>query len=275
LLGLPLLQTPRKNMLSKFYSFGAPSVRHTLQLPGPIRRRNAAKVATPASPICNPRVACGLLVVLALTAVWLARDRWLTLVGTVLVERDAVEKADILFLLNGEENSRPFRAVSLYRAGMAPQVVIARENAISRSAFCHGCRSTTEASERVLRMSGIPKSSIVELQISGGVKSTFDEAILGLRYARLRKMRKIIVVTSEFHTRRAKWIFDRVFAGTSVQIMVAATPNGRYSTTTWWLSEDGRIGCWREYLKLAYYLCRYGFVVPDKGVEEMRIEYLG
>jgi uncharacterized SAM-binding protein YcdF (DUF218 family) len=222
----------------------------------------------------NLRITCGLLMVLALMAVWLAQDRWLTLIGTALVERDSLEKAGILFLLNGEENSRPFQAVSLYRAGMARQVVIARECPISRSAFCYGCRSTTEASERVLKMSGIPKSSIVELQISGGVKSTFDEAILGLHYARLHNIRKIIVVTSEFHTRRAKWIFDRVFAGTSVQIMVAATPNARYSTTTWWRSEDGRLGCWREYLKLAYYFCRYGFVVPDRGLE-MRIENVG
>jgi hypothetical protein len=51
-------------------------------------------------------------------------------------------------------------------------------------------------------------------------------AILGLHYARLRKIRKIIVVTSEFHTRRAKWIFDRVFAGTSFAMAAAGGCGG-------------------------------------------------
>jgi uncharacterized SAM-binding protein YcdF (DUF218 family) len=208
-----------------------------------------------------------LAVISSLAAAWLLHHQLLLALGGVLVARDSLEPADIVFVLNGGENTRPFQAAALYRAGLAPEIVIARDDSISRSTNCPGCL-TSEMSERILRFC-VPNSHIVELQIPGGVKTTFDEAHLCFAYSRSRRIKNIIVVTSDFHTRRTKWIFDRVFSGTPVKIMVDATRNGRYSVSNWWLRQGGRHDCWKEYLKLAY--CRYGLILPATGTENMKI----
>jgi uncharacterized SAM-binding protein YcdF (DUF218 family) len=198
----------------------------------------------------------------------------LAALGDALIVEEKLGSADILFLLNGEESTRSFRAATLYHAGLAQNVVIASEESISRSTFCRKC-TTARTSESFLREFGVPASSIVEVRTPGGVKSTFDEANVCFAYVRrLPAIRRIIVVTSEFHSRRARWIFRRVFSGSPVQIRVAATPNRRYSERTWWRRRDGQLGVSREYLKFAYYLCRYGMLAPPplrKNVEIVRL----
>ena len=49
----------------------------------------------------------------------------------------------------------------------------------------------------------------MEIQSPGGVASTFDEAATLARYARRNTIRNVIVVTNEFHSRRARWIFSQ------------------------------------------------------------------
>jgi len=212
------------------------------------------------------------LVIAASACLWY--NSCLAALGDALIVEEKLGSADILFLLNGEESTRSFRAAALYHAGLAQSVVIASEESISRSSSCRKC-TTTRTSETFLREFGVPASSIVEVQTPGGVKSTFDEANVCFAYVRrLPAIRKIIVVTSEFHSRRARWVFCRVFSGSPVQILVAATPNRRYSERTWWQRRDGQLGVAREYLKFAYYLCRYGMLPPPplrKNVEIVRL----
>jgi uncharacterized SAM-binding protein YcdF (DUF218 family) len=65
------------------------------------------------------------------------------------------------------------------------------------------------------------------------------------------------LVTSAFHTRRAKWIFDRELAGTPVKLEMVAVPYAGFDQTDWWKNETGLITLNNEYIKLAYYFVKY------------------
>jgi uncharacterized SAM-binding protein YcdF (DUF218 family) len=71
-------------------------------------------------------------------------------------------------------------------------------------------------------------------------------------------VRQIVVVTSDYHTRRALYTANRFLpAGTSAQ--VAGAENGRWRMEMWWLSAAGKEAVFGEYKKLAYYVPRYFF----------------
>jgi uncharacterized SAM-binding protein YcdF (DUF218 family) len=193
-----------------------------------------------------------LLVVLAYTF----RAPILTRVADVLIVNDNVQPADIIFLLNSDYNTRPFRASELYKQGLAPVVVIARSE--NTPAVGMGLLpNDTDISVGVMERLGVPSDRIVILPFPGGVTSTFDEAAALRNYVETRHIRKIILVTSAFHTRRAKWIFDRELSGLPVKLEMAAVPYASFDQTNWWKNETGLITLNNEYIKLVYYLFKY------------------
>jgi len=108
-----------------------------------------------------------------------------------------------------------------------------------------------------LTQAGVPASSI-EL-LPGRISSTFDEAALMRAYACTRGIKSVIIVTSEYHTRRALWTLRRVLRDTGAEIGVEpATPIfGNISPRNWWWSARGWQMVFGEYVKLAYYRVHY------------------
>ena len=94
--------------------------------------------------------------------------------------------------------------------------------------------------------------------IPGAVTSTFDEARAVLQYARVNGLGSLLVVTSGYHTRRARWTYGRVFQNAPIAIyMCGSPPRHEVRPGQWWLS----LGGWREvggeYLRWAWYGLRY------------------
>jgi len=199
-----------------------------------------------------------LAIVVCISGAYRFRAVLLPIPARFLTVRDVLEPADVIYVLNGDPNLRPAHAARLYLMGLAPQVVIARAGDSPMVKL--GLQlNTTDMCINVLRKLGVPQASIVELKSSGGVGSTFDEAQLLRTYAREHSLRRIIVVTSAFHTRRAGWIMRRVFRDTSAQIAMAPVEDPKYSPSNWWTREDGQVAVNDEYVKLVWYRLRYGF----------------
>ena len=95
----------------------------------------------------------------------------------------------------------------LYEQGLAPLIVIARsEN--TPIVDLGLVPNDTDVSVGVMEKLGVPPEKIIILPFPGGVTSTFDEAAALRKYLEAHQVRKIILVTSAFHTRRASWIFE-------------------------------------------------------------------
>jgi uncharacterized SAM-binding protein YcdF (DUF218 family) len=181
----------------------------------------------------------------------------LTRLADFLVATDTpLQKADLIFVLNGDYNTRPFYASDLYKQGLAPQVVIAQTE--SSPAERLGLEDNpTQIAVKVMLLKGIPADKILILNKNGPVTSTFDEAAALRSYIESHNIHSVILLTSLFHTRRARWVFEKELSGLPIRLEVAGAPHIGFNAGNWWNYEDGLICLNNEYIKLFFYWIKY------------------
>lgn len=171
--------------------------------------------------------------------------------GRWFVVDDPPVPGDFIYLLGGDVHTRPFYAAHLYSRGLAPKIVIPKEE--SRPAEAIGLMPNgTDVSVRILRRLGVPDSSIIVLSVPGGVGSTQDEAEVLRAYVSRHPASQVLVVTSMFHTRRARWTIRRVLGESRVSIWMMAAPDERFDHTNWWQHEDGLLRYNEEVVKFIH-----------------------
>jgi uncharacterized SAM-binding protein YcdF (DUF218 family) len=198
--------------------------------------------------------ASGILLLVILALVF--RSQILTGLADYLIVSDKLQPADVIVLLNSDVNTRPFRVAELYQQGLAPLVLIARSES-TPTVNLGLLPNDTDISVAVMEKLGVPANKIIILPFPGGVTSTFDEAYAVRQYVAANQTRRIILVTSAFHTRRARWTFEKVLAGLPVTLEMAAVPYAGFDQTNWWKNETGLITLNNEYIKWFYYLFKY------------------
>lgn len=201
----------------------------------------------------------GWFLIAALTiplALFLARIAILRQIERFLVLDDPVEKADFVFLLNGDVTARPPRAAALVKQGWAPKVVLCRaeDGRLVKSGLA---RNVTDLSIAILEEEGVRRDQIVQLPVEGGVTSTFDEAFRLRRYVDATGARRVLVVTSAIHTRRSRWAIEHEMRGRPLDIRMVPVADPRFNENNWWRKEEGFLGTQNEYLKLVFYCIRY------------------
>jgi len=172
--------------------------------------------------------------------------------GLLVVEDSLPASADLLFLLNGGVDSRPFRAAELFRAGRAPRIVIAQSERLPTQTMGL-LPNSTDVSTAVLRRLGVPADAITVLSYGEGTTSTGDEARALRAFLTDVPARRVIVVTSEYHSRRTRWLLRRELDGLPVVLHVA-TARERFGPSDWWRSEAGLIAYFEEFVKLGRFL---------------------
>ena len=188
-------------------------------------------------------------VLLVLGAVILHRPL-LGAAGDFLIVSDPPVSADAIFLLNGGLHVRPQKAAELYRSGYAPRVVLARaapQVLIGHEQF----RSVTDIALEVLREAGVADSAVIVLPVPGGAESTEDEARALATFLRDRPAQRLLVVTSDYHTRRTRWTLRREVNRPSLEIRMIPAPE-EFSGDRWWRTEEGLIVNFEEYIKVVH-----------------------
>jgi uncharacterized SAM-binding protein YcdF (DUF218 family) len=221
-----------------------------------IRPKDGNVVLHPKKHILRTFLATGAVLLLLVILAFSFRTQILTGIADYLIVSDKLQPADIIFVLNSEVNTRPFRAGELYKQGLAPVVVIARsEN--TPTVELGLVSNDTDISVGVMEKLGVPPEKIIVLPFSGGVTSTFDEASALRQYVIANQTHKIILVTSAFQSRRARWIFEKELSGLPVALEMVAVPYAGFDQTNWWKNETGLITLNNEYIKLFYYFFKY------------------
>jgi len=201
-------------------------------------------------------LATGAVLLLLVILAFAFRTQILTGIAGYLIVNDRLQPSDVIVLLNSEVDTRPFRASELYQQGLAPMIIIARSESTPTVALGL-VPNDTDISVAVMEKRGVPADKIIVLPFPGGVTSTFDEAAAVRQYVQAHSAYRIILVTSAFHTRRARWIFEKALAGLPVRLEMAAVPYAGFDQTNWWKNETGLITFNNEYVKLFYYLFKY------------------
>ena len=134
--------------------------------------------------------------------------------------------ADALLLL-GDDNfyaDRATRAAEMVRHGVAP-VVVASGRRLRPSA------GVAELLEHDLIERGVPKDKII--RFPHDAENTLEEAKALARLCAEHHFRTVIVVTSNYHARRARYIFDKAFPPT-ITVSVAGAHDGDFDPDHWW-----------------------------------------
>lgn len=134
--------------------------------------------------------------------------------------------ADAIIVL-GDDNfyaDRATHAAELYRQGVAG-IVVGSGRRLRPNA------GISELMEHDLMERGVPKEKIV--RFAHDADSTAEEAVALAHFAEGRKWRSVILVTSNYHTRRARYIFGKVFAP-GIAVSVASARDGDFDPERWW-----------------------------------------
>src|SRR5258708_16868680 len=78
---------------------------------------------------------------------------------------------------------------------------------------------------------GGPKEKVV--RVGHDADNTREKAQTLAQVAKKKKWRSVIVVTSNFHTRRARYIFSHVFPK-DIRIRITGAPDGDFDPDRWW-----------------------------------------
>jgi uncharacterized SAM-binding protein YcdF (DUF218 family) len=159
--------------------------------------------------------------------------------------------SDVLVMLLGGSDHRPAKVVELYREGIAPVVLLGRAEVDPDMEL-----DEARACRNYLIRKGIPEAAVQYLP-GEVVTSTYDEALRLRDYARAHKVRRITIVTSTFHTARARWIFRRVLRGEGVDVRAASAPRREYDETNWYRDEIGLVDYFSETIKTVLYRFKY------------------
>jgi uncharacterized SAM-binding protein YcdF (DUF218 family) len=166
-----------------------------------------------------------------LALIYVVRHPLLRLAGQLWVVDEPAEHADVIVVLGGDNfvADRAAHAAELYRAGLASQVV-------ASGRLLRPYAGISEMTARDLESRGVPAASIVKFSHRAANTREEAEALAGL--AANRGWKRVLVVTSNYHARRTRFIFGRVF-GPGVTVRVSAAHDSEFDPSHWWESRLG------------------------------------
>lgn len=183
------------------------------------------------SPPRNRRLWPGvfLLIALALLAAVL-RTQILSALGGYLVQADSPQKADAALVLAGDGwGNRILAAAELARDGYVPKVLVSGPDGAYGN---HECDLAIPFAVK----HGYPASYFVHVEHEG--RSTLAEAKAVLIEIHRMGIKRLLVVTSNFHTRRSGFIFRKL--APDLTILVVAAPDKNFTPDGWWHNREGQ-----------------------------------
>ncbi len=196
------------------------------------------------------------IAVLLVAGLYLARLWWLPAAGRWLDVGEPPVVTDYCLVLSGAYETRPFAAAALYRRGYVRRQIWLTHVADDNGSPLPGM-SANAAVTKLLVSLGVPRSQIAVLE--GTCNTTFDEAQALARRLDAEPQATVTVVTSNYHTRRSRWVFRHVLGQRAEQLRFFSVPTDNFTAECWWQVEEGFSTYPKEYLKLVFYWFRYGW----------------
>ncbi len=147
-------------------------------------------------------------------------------------------RADVMVVLGGGSHDRPERAAELFKERIAPRILV------SGLGDCTIYR-------RSLIQAGVPAQAI---QMEVRSRTTRENAILAVNLLRHQGVRRVIIVTSWYHSRRALACFEHY----GPEIQFYSCPSYFADTRPDWLRHGLSHRVYLEYPKLLGYWMCYG-----------------
>jgi uncharacterized SAM-binding protein YcdF (DUF218 family) len=200
-------------------------------------------------------IAIILLLAAVAGGVWLQREPLLRGAASLWIVSDPLTQSDVVAVLGGGFEERPFVAAELYKKGLVPKVLVSQVGEMRASEIAAIIPGHSELNRRVLLKLGVPDSAIE--MFGQANRNTNDEAVALKDWADRHGVSRIVIPTEIFAARRVRWMLNREFAGSSVRLEIASFEPRHYTRAEWWKTEAGMIAFQNEIMKYIYYRFKY------------------
>lgn len=164
--------------------------------------------------------------------------------GRLLVV-NAPERADaIVVLAGGSDDNRYYKGLELLRAGYAPRMYVDALADVRK----FGHHETEYAQKFIEESAGSDVSRVKVCGVEGD--STVAETVSVSRCLEADGAHSILLVTSDYHTRRAESIFKKLLP--DHQASIAAAPDVRFGVN-WWQHREWAKTTLEEWEKLTFW----------------------
>ena len=167
-------------------------------------------------------------------------------------KQNATKGADAIICLSGGRTTRVPESLRLWNQNYAKQLFVTDQKPLNRE-FSKIELNNLQFAQEVAKKMKLDADWKIVPSLSGGATSTFDEAEDCLAYGTKMKWKRIIIVTDEFHTRRAHHAFEKIFGDSKIQVEVAGASNEIFSIEDWWKSDRGIMAYFGETVKFPVY----------------------
>jgi len=167
-----------------------------------------------------------LCLALVLGGLYLVRHPLLRFAGESWIVEDTLQKSDAIIELSIDNfyADRATRTAEIYRQGLASVVV-------ASGVRLRPYAGVSELMEHDLIERGVPKEKI--LRYPHDAESIREEGEALAKLAAQKNWKRVIIVTSNYHTRRTRYIFRRVFSE-NVSVSVAGARDGDFDPERWY-----------------------------------------
>ena len=172
-----------------------------------------------------------------------SREWWLERLGDALIHDDGPAKADIAVVLAGDFwGNRIVKGGQLVRLGYVPAALV------SGPAGFYGHYECEPAIAYAVGQ-GFPAGWFIPFP--NNARSTQEEAWAILPELHRRNTHRLLLVTSDYHTRRALRIFNRTERrmGGAMEVRAVAAPDEEFHPDSWWRSRQGQKVAFMEWTK--------------------------
>ncbi len=158
--------------------------------------------------------------------------------------------ADVVVVLGGGEKERLRKAIDLYHAGYAHQVLL-------MGLHWQADRLTTPYLHwrvRLLLSAGLPKEALL---FDDQSRNSYEEAQNAARLMKTQHWRSALVVSDPPHLRRVAMVWRRVAALNDIEYRLIASEPSTWDEAQWWRDKVWAKFVGMEVVKLAYYAAVY------------------
>lgn len=172
-----------------------------------------------------------IIIVILIGLIYLVRAPLLRVAGNYWIKSDAPANVDAIVILSDDNFTadRATRAADLYHDGWAPRVV-------GSGRRLRPYISIADLMQHDLESRGVPKQAVIPF--AHDATNTLEE-LRGIReFVQQQGWKRIMIVTSNYHTRRTRYLCEHVFPA-DVHVLVVAAPDHDYDPDSWWKTRMG------------------------------------
>ena len=167
--------------------------------------------------------------------------------GNLLIVNDELNKADAIVVFSGDNGPRTEKGVELLKEGLGDYLILS-------GGVVYDDVTMAELMKNHALKLGVPENKIL---LDDKASTTHENAEFTKEIIEENNFKSVIVVTSEYHSRRSKLAMEKALENTlidgeSIEVMVAHSTEEKF-TSKWWTSGNSVLIVISEYLKLIGY----------------------